>query len=470
MSCNADKQTTAAPVQGAGLLQRFLDASPSYAELPKVGHTPRFSLEALTPTEHAKDTEWYYILDGEERIGLIQTWIKEIEMFRFFPSADGVGDRYPIPEVYHWSNLYGARLQMYGKQMLPPVTSFTLTFTRDRGDSLEFTTVHQHEGGIGGMSEYRLSWDERLGYVWNCVSRYSMPEPSDIEFNNLFAGGISESRNDRKRWQKTIRALADGRIAFVHHNPLNIPTDSIAAGGFVGFVTEPTMNPFVELLETSSPVFIVTCDQWYDQHILMKPPRTREADGLYHAQARYRFLSLPEPVARELEAAALPATARKEQDIGFLLNQTSDFEQVIASDEVFNGGLWSTQARSDEQAHSGRYSLKVAGAGMGKEISVAAIVAGPAVVGESQKRYRLSAWVKSDLSEGVAYLRIDDVRWNWNDVRATRTSAPLRGRGAWTQLDVAFQPGPHDPFLVVRLCVDGCGVAWFDDVLLEVIA
>lgn len=58
-------------------------------------------------------------------------------MFRFSPAGDGKGAKYEIPEIYHWANVFGARIQMYGFQGLPPVTTFKLTFTKDRGDSLE---------------------------------------------------------------------------------------------------------------------------------------------------------------------------------------------------------------------------------------------------------------------------------------------------------------------------------------------
>lgn len=450
------------------MLHQFLKKSKAYAALPAMPHIPQFSLEPLAPAAHAAGSEWWYIRDGNERVGLIQTWIKEIEMFRFFPAGDGKGEAYPIPEVYHWANLIGSRLQMYGTMLLPPLTSFTLSWIRNQGEALEFRVEHAHEGDIRGASHYRLSWDPSLGYVWQGDSRYTMPEPAEIEFSNLFAAGISESREDRKRWQKTIRMLADGRIAFVYHNPLNVPVDDIHAGGFVGFVAEEEANPFVEFNESSSPVSIITCTQWYDQHIVMKPPRTKEADGLYHARARYRFLSLPGPVARELEAAAVPDTTdRKPKGLGFLLNRTNDFEQLIPPDQVYNGGLWLHATRSDEQAHSGAYSLKVVGQGAGQETSAAPIACGPAVVGESKKRYRLSAWVKTDLADGAAYLRVDDVRWNWNDIQATRKSPELAGRRDWAPLAIEFQPGLHDPFLVVRLCVDGQGAAWFDDVLLE---
>ena len=451
----------------AGALQAFLDKSRTYAAIPKRTYTPRFSLEVITPAGHAKGTQWFYIRDGVERIGLIQTWIKEIEMFRFRPSDDGKGLPYEIPEIYHWANLYGARIQMYGTQMLPPVTAFDLSFPKDHGDSLELKVETRHEGGIVGNNDYRLAWDERLGYVWNCVSHYSMPAPTKIEFNNLLAGGVSESREDHKRWQKTIRALADGRIGFVYHNPLNVPVDDIQEHGFVGFVAEEEMNPFVEFLDTSCPVSIVTCSEWYDQHIIMNPP-PGEGDGRCYAWARYRFLSLPGALARELEAAAVPSLpARAPSGFGFLLNRTNDFEQLVSPDGVYNGGLWHHVTRGDQQAHSGRYSLLVSGRGVGQEASTAPIGGGPALVGESKNRYRFTAWVKTELSKGGAYLRVDDVFWNWNDIKATRTSRELTGRNEWTLVTLEFQPSANDPFLVVRLCVNGRGRAWFDDVMLE---
>jgi hypothetical protein len=231
----------------AGELGNLLDKSKAYAALPAVKHTPAFRLEPIQPAEHAKGTEWFYVCDGDERIGLIQTWTKEIEMFQFSQQVAN-GGKYEIPKIYHWGNLYGARIQMFGTQMLPPVESFKLTFAKDRGDSLELAVENRHKGDIRGTGAFRLGWDERLGYVWNCVSRYSMPKPAKIEFNNLFAGGISESRNDRKRWQKTVRATADGRITFAYHNPTNIPVDDNA----IVALEYPDANAVIETTWTES--------------------------------------------------------------------------------------------------------------------------------------------------------------------------------------------------------------------------
>jgi hypothetical protein len=451
-----------------GKLQAFLAQSAGYAALPRVAYTPCFSLEAIPPPPHGQGTQWWYIRDGAARIGLIQTLAKEIEMFCFRPPADGRGPRYDLPEVYHWANLYGARIQLYGTQENPPLTAFELAFVQDQGETLVFTLKNSFEGGFCGANEYRLTWDERLGYVWQMQVRYTMTQPRAVEFNNLLAGGVAESRESHKRWQKTVRALADGRIAYVWHNPLNIPLDDIAPGGFVGFVTEEAMNPFVELLATSTPVFIDTCGMWYDQHIFMRPPAVPAADGSYQIEARYRFLSLPGQIARELEAAAVPVEAATEPGLlGFQLNRVCDFEQYIPVHGGFNGGVWEAGVRCNATAHSGHYSLRVRGKGPRNVASIAPIGGGPGLTCESKKRYRLRAWIKTDLKEGVAYACVEEVVWHWKDLRATRQTPELAGRTDWSMVEVEFTPTPHDPFLVVRLCVHGRGVAWFDDVLLE---
>ena len=82
-------------------LKELLDNSRAFAALPRVKYTPTFHLESISPAGHAKGTQWFYICDGNQRIGLIQTWTKEIEMFRFSPGGDGAAAKYEIPEIYH---------------------------------------------------------------------------------------------------------------------------------------------------------------------------------------------------------------------------------------------------------------------------------------------------------------------------------------------------------------------------------
>jgi hypothetical protein len=113
----------------------------------------------------------------------------------------------------------------------------------------------------------------------------------------------------------------------------------------------------------------------------------------------------------------------------------------------------------------------VRGLGPGKVKSALPIGGGPAIYGESSKRYRLAAWVKTEgLDRGGAYLQVDDVFFNWQGVQATRRTKKLTGDQDWTRLEVEFTPSPRDPFLLIKLCVEGTGTAWFDDLELVEVA
>lgn len=55
----------------AGELQEWLEKSRAYAALPAVKHTPDFHLELIRPGQEGKRNPWYYICDGDRRIGAI---------------------------------------------------------------------------------------------------------------------------------------------------------------------------------------------------------------------------------------------------------------------------------------------------------------------------------------------------------------------------------------------------------------
>jgi len=443
----------------AGELQNLLDKSQAFAAVPKVKHTPAFRLESFDARQYPKEAQghqWWYICDGQERVGLLTTWFDgHVELFRFSPEVDK-GQKYPIPEVYHWANLIGSRL---------PTNGSKFTFIKDAGDTLEFKTSN---------TEFRLVWDERLGYVLYGAGHFVTQKPQEIEFSNLLSGGIAESRDDHKRWQKTVRGLLlNGSLSFVHHNPVNVPVDDVRPGAFVGFVTEEKMNPFVEVLEANGPVYLVTCSEWYDQHVRMRAPKTKEADGQYHVRAKYRLLSLPAAVARELEAMAVDRGPGKGESnlTGFLQNKVNDFETCVPHGKVYNGPIWQHINASEGPAHSGKKSIAVGGRGPGQVKCASPIGGGPPIYVESSKRYRLAAWVKTKgLEDGGAYLQADDVFYNWDDIKATRRTEKLSGDRDWTRLHVEFTPSPRDPLLNIKLCVEGTGTAWFDDLELTEVA
>jgi len=452
----------------AGLLQKFLDTSKAYNALPVVKRTPAYRLAPV-----GKRKQWYYICDGDRHIGLIRD---DVQLFDKKANYSGAkSDNTCFAD--------GARLcltggyELFRKEEAPRMGSRKLTITKDRGDSIEFKHERTNAEGYTETLEFRVVWDERLGHVIYGKSHFVMPESKEVEFNNFMAGWVADLCDRRKRWQKTIRGrLADGRIVFVHHSPVNLPRDDVQPGSFLGFVTEERMNPFVELIETNGPVYFATCNVWYDQHMMMKPPQTKEADGMYHVRASYRLLSVPVAVARELEAVAvdsstLPGARRRLTRSGFMLNKVNDFETFLPSDRVCNAAVWQHIEPSAGEAHSGKYSLAVHGPGPGKVKAVSPVGGGPPLpgTGAEGKSYRLSAWVKTKgLKDGGAYLQVT----GWRKVSPRRftsvTKPKLAGDHDWTRLQIEF--GPMDGGMSIKLCAEGTGTAWFDDVELMELA
>jgi len=417
----------------AGLLQTFLDTSKAYNALPVVKRTPAFRLE---PVEKRK--QWYYICDGDRHVGLIG---EDVQLF-------DKEAKYSGSKVDNTCFADGARLclTMGGYHTeIPRMTSRKLTITKDRGDSIEFKHEQVHPGGYAGSIEFRVAWDERLGHVIYANSHFIMPEPKQIEFNNFMAGWVSDLRDRQKRWQKTVRGrLADGRIVFVHHSPVNLPRDEVQPGGFLGFVTEERMNPFAEMLEASGPVYFDTCSVWYDQHMVMRAPQAKQSDGMYHLRARYRLLSVPASIARELEAVAVdnsvvPGANRHLVRAGFLLNKVNDFENFVPSDRVYNGAIFQHIDASEGEAHSGKYSLALHGPGPGKVKVASPVGGGPPLPAENGKSYRLAAWVKTKgLKDGGAYLEVSG--WRENQRFTSQSEPKLAGDHDWTRLQIEFGP------------------------------
>lgn len=466
-----------------GELQRILNQAASWRVAPATERVPQFHLrpvEEIAPhlrpdtgdvPSYADQYSW--ICDGPQKIGLINRWTFEIEMFRFRPPADNRIVEYTMPAMHHWATLQGPRIVLRAPTWRR-TSRIDLSIVCDRGPMIVLRVAEQENAGSGAQ-QFTLAWDDRLGYVWTVDAHYALRQPAEFEFNNLLAGGLAESRDDRKRWQKTVWTRPDGTIGCLFHNPLSpfLPHTpewrNIAPGGFVGFIAEDDSNPFLSFESFDPQLFMLTCSEWYDQHILARPAPQAEADGFFHVRARFRLLSLPGATVREIERLPLVVIPDSGAAVlGFRVGLVNDFESVIPSNEVYNGPAWLCPPASD-QAHSGRHSLKIVGAGTGRVQTLSPIRSGPPIYGESARRYRFSAWIRTaGVQDGGAFLQVDDVFWNWKDVRATRRSQALVGDSDWQEVALDFQPSKGDPLLLIKLCIEGTGTAWFDDLSLIV--
>jgi hypothetical protein len=448
-----------------GRLQAFMEGSRCYAGLPRHAHRPDFRLVRMTEAQYRE--KYFWIMDGRQKIGRLNLALGEIELFRFFPPAGGARVDYRMPEVYSWSNLFGVRICIVPQGRLS--NEGRMDGLEGRGETLALCYRETLEGGLFLEHAFMLRFDPVLGYVLDCTYDLRMARPQRFEYANMLAAGLSESRDNRKRYQKCIWARRDGSLCYLYQNPLarielaGPAWADMPDGGFVGWVAEREMNPFIEVIR-STPSTFETCRLWYDHHIFGKAPERRSEDGYYHITAEYRLLSLPLPVAKELEDAArrmLPTGLLKGARMGFLQGVVNDFETPIPEGALYNGCAWNSAARLDTRVgYSGSRSLRVCGGQIAEPID-----AGTAVFLESGKRYRFSAWVRTRGVTGKgAYLRLKEVFWHWEDVRAMHQSKRLRGDKDWTRLEFTFEPVPNDPIAVPGLVVDGPGTAWFDDV------
>jgi hypothetical protein len=302
-------------------------------------------------------------------------------------------------------------------------------------------------------------------------------KPQEVEYSNLLAGGLADSRWEHKRYQKCVWTRRNGRLAFMYQNPFSLMHGhgpewaDLAQGGFMGFLGDPVANPFIEVLESSPATTLKTCSVWYDQHIIARAPERPEADGLYHVRARYRLVGLPLAVAKELEDAArdmLPATGGGS---GFVQGVVNDYESDnIPPGTLSVGCIWRGGAGGvpDKMvAHSGSVSIRMQG-----KTSRMSMGGGPPIYLETRNRYRLSVWAKTKGVRGKGFsMRLDEIFWSENDIKASHESKPLTGDQDWTKLEVVFDPVPGDPLAVlyIRLDDEGKGTAWFDDLeLMEV--
>jgi len=446
-----------------GPLQEFVEKARCYAELPRREHRPEFRVVPVR--EAAYRGKLFWITDGGQRIGIVNLALGEIELMRFSPPVAGSRERFTLPAMYDWRTLRGARICM-----VPQSTwsgRGTVAYPEDRGERLTLRYREAIDSGTHMEHVFTLRFDGLLGYVLDGAFDLRMKKPREFEYTNILAGGLMESRDDRKRYQKCIWTRRDGTFCYQYQSPLSRMQAAgpkwaeVPESAFVGWVAERDMNPFLEIM-TASPTRFATCGMWYDQHVFGKPPSAKDSDGFYHINATYRMLSLPLPLAKELEDAAramLPSIGMQ-TPVGFRQGVRNDCETLVPHGTLYNGCLWTRAAEWDQRVgHSGAKSLRVRGGSVAEPIR-----AGTGILLESGRRYRFGAWVRTRGVTGGAYLRLHEVFSSWQDVRAAHRTRRIRGDRDWTWLAVEFTPVKNDPMALPGLVVEGRGQAWFDDI------
>lgn len=445
-----------------GRLQALIENTRCYAALPRRDHRPDFRIVQVDEEKYRGKFFWF--VDGAQKIGLLNLSFGEIELFRSFQPSGGAPVEYRMPAVHSWASLLGPRISI-----VPQGTWSNrgeMVYVQDRGERLRLRYHESFTGKTEMVHWFTLRFDPVLGYLVDCAFEMRSDEPRRFEYTNLLPNGVADSRDERKRFQKCLWARRDGTLCFMYQNPrsmmhcagrdwADIPDD----GGYVGFVAESDINPFLEILRSEPRTTFITCSVWYDQHVVALPPERKGDDGLYHITAAYRFLSLPLAVAKELEDSArttLPAS-KDDGPMGFRQDVVNDFETLVPAGTLYNGCIWGHSAKYDRTiGRSGTHSLRLGGGE-----SAGPIHGGPVLHVEHGKRYCLRAWVRTRGATGKgACLSVRP----WYDSGEERRSSYVSGDTDWTRLEVEFKSGPADQHAIPRLIVEGPGTAWFDDI------
>jgi hypothetical protein len=445
-----------------GRLQALMEGTRSYAALPRRAHRPDFR---IVPVEEEKYRgTFFWMADGAQKVGLLNLSFGEIELLRAFPPDGGVTVEYRMPAVHSWASLLGPRISIV------PQGTWTnrgeMTYVQDRGERLRLRYHEAFTGRTEMVHWFTLRFDPVLGYLLDCAFEMRLDAPRKFEYANLLPNAVADARDERKRFQKCLWNRRDGALCYMYQNPRSMMqgagpdwTDLPDGGGLVGFVAEPDLNPFLEIVRSEPRATLITCSVWYDQHIFNVLPERKGEDGLYHVAAAYRFLSVPLPVAKELEDAArtmLPV-GKDNGPMGFRQNVVNDFEALVPAGTLYNGCIWGHSAKYDSAVgHSGTHSVRLGGGE-----SAGPIHGGPLLHVDAGRRYRLSAWVRTRGATGKgACLSVKP----WFEGGGERRSEYLSGEAEWTPLAIEFRAGPDDQHAIPRLIVEGPGAAWFDDI------
>ncbi len=362
--------------------------------------------------------------------------------------------------------------------------------------------------------------DADLGYVVQVESHVQSPVSHQVEFANFLPEHVVDDR--LQRWPFVLWQHPDGRIlrwnqnnagAEAYGNRDHHGLRQIDPEGFFGFFGEKDRCPVAEFRGANMPIAAATCANMLDEHLHwvvgrdFEPPQ--DEAGLYTYDVAFTLASLPGEVGAKLaEGAELndlilerypsemagryPWTrgetgpVRPLDHVVFRQGTTCDFTERLdpcASDrnQCFLCPDDDETAPVSILSAGGRLTapcLRVQTSGAsppapspcrrgGKKVS-AGPQHGTSLHVTEGATYEVTAWIKTDLSEGEAQLRV----WEWcftpRNLTKEYLSVPVSGKSEWTKVAVEFTPqGPMTHCLCPEIVVEGEGTVWVDEMVVR---
>jgi hypothetical protein len=485
--------------------------------------TSRYAEYSATWSIQEFEPGCWWILDGEVKVGLVVRGTDLAELVNtdpYHPSHD-----IAFPAVYHAATQPGDRVTLATWVRAQGSTSSHRTDLKFSVEAQGVTATFHEYWEQGDRACKRLTWrvDSDFGYILYCDVEMSTPQLEEHPLNalpeycNFLPRGVTDDRPEFARYPYILWQHPSGRI--VRWNQNNIGARALGAldihdrrrvktGGFIGFFGEADRNIAIELLESSPATTTLTCHQMLDEHLLWVPPEieipAQDESGHYLYRAAYNLVSVPPSVGDALNARAemldmvldrtnsdlemkhnwcsheFPTMAGEPKSLRFCPLATgavTDFETTLDPASSFRGQVFPYRTDVDEPicvvsdcSHSGKHSLRLRPDHPSSKSEMLRAWAGDAGaclhVTEDQK-YRLSAWIKTELDAGEATLIAAEFRFTRSNVTGLHQSTPVSGYSDWKYVAVEFTPNDKAHVVDMRVEANGRGSVWVDDILLE---
>lgn len=437
-------------------------------------YQPAFNLE-----EAARCT---WICDGSQRIALFFPDQLNLDWWAYQPGTSLITH----PELpYHYDmatrlNLH-AMVHWRGLPRHPEQLSQTWNVAED---SVTLTIDGAYADGGHTQHRWRVWYDAEIErYRYQLSADFQVATQASIEFCNFYVARMLHSDPSQRRFTHTVWRGEDGCWhAFPHNSPLMIGHSAgahkylPATDAEFGMLVDPYDNPFCRVVESSRPLIISTCDQLWDEHLVVPMPSMCERkDGLYHSWATVEWFSRTqeEAIAILAEAEEIPIVELDRQRVqrpAFHVGRLCDFEEFSTLTDPQESMTWAVDllpgARivdDPARAHSGRRSLGLCVEGAARCM----LPFGANVQVGAGGKGQLSVWINTEKLHGEAWIELRSYRFQYHQIERSYASRRIPAGTGWTQV-VIDGVTADSPYLHPFLWAEGNGEALFDDVLLVV--
>ena len=438
-------------------------------------YAPHFQIAEFEPGK-------WWILDGQVRVAMLSKQDDIVLHTNYDP--DHPNRAVTLPKILHAPTLPGDQISIV-KFGLPLPDQHDIAFSVSETQVVARVTA-QWTNGTTRTKILTFLVDDDFGYIIHFDDEFHAAAPGIQEFSNFLARGTTDDRPQFKRYSYLLWLSPSGQIMRWNQNNLSCvlcpggdadhAQRSIQPGGFHGYFGEKDRNPALEILAASPLPRAETCLNVLDEHMVWSAvapaSHPRDANGRFIYRAVFNSVSLPPTVCDLLTHDAVMVDllkgTRPPALWAFTTGQVTDFEAKYDPSASYRGVFFTAdESRGTaivvaEMPHSGTNSLRITVDGQERS---ATPWGGSLHVTEGQ-RYRLTAWVKTDLADGAASLHADECLFTYNNITAAHRSASVHGRSDWQELSLDFTPGEKAHVVRVGFYVSGHGRAWLDDVLL----